>query len=208
MSTPREPLAARMRPMTLDEVTGQKHLLAPGAPLRAAIEEGASARCCSGGGRVQARPLSHDSSHATPPRPSCLSRPLPMAWRGCGELWPRRRRGWRRGGGRSYVIDEIHRYNRGQQDAFLPHVEAGTVTLIGATTENPSSELNAALLSRLQVHVLQPLSVDDVRGRCRARSRLRSEGWGDRRPGAKTSRWRPRRWHWWPSMRGATRGAD
>src|SRR4029077_17426509 len=59
-------------------------------------------------------------------------------------------------------IDEIHRFNKAQQDAFLPHVEAGTIILIGATTENPSFEVNSALLSRSKVYVLQPLSVDDV----------------------------------------------
>ena len=92
-------------------------------------------------------------------------------------------------------IDEIHRFNKAQQDAFLPHVEAGTIILIGATTENPSFEVNSALLSRSKVYVLQPLSPDDVDDHLAARARRRLErGLGaisrDRRRRGAAQRWR------------------
>ena len=87
-----------------------------------------------------------------------------------------------RGGKRTILfVDEIHRFNKGQQDAFLPHVEKGTIILIGATTENPSFEVNAALLSRCRVYVLQPLSEEDIvaileRALRRSRARARRDG--------------------------------
>ena len=85
----------------------------------------------------------------------------------------------RLGRGTILFADEIHRFNKAQQDAFLPHVEAGTITLIGATTENPSFEINGALLSRVRVFVLQSLTPDDIRGVDRARAQRRERGLGD-----------------------------
>src|SRR5213075_387664 len=77
-------------------------------------------------------------------------------------------------------VDEIHRFNKAQQDAFLPHVESGTITLIGATTENPSFEINGALLSRVRVFVLEPFGADDIRGLVARAITDNERGLGDR----------------------------
>ena len=163
MTTPREPLAARMRPTTLDEVAGQQHLLAPGAPLRAAIEGGRIGSLLfwgpPGTGKTTiARLVARHTAKTFVPF-SAVTDGVARVREIVAEAQAR----LATGRGTILFVDEIHRFNKGQQDAFLPHVEAGTVTLIGATTENPSFELNAALLSRLQVHVLRLLSADDVR---------------------------------------------
>ena len=102
---------------------------------------------------------------ATPIASSSRSRPSPRACRACARSSRKRRVGARLGRGTILFADEIHRFNKAQQDAFLPHVEAGTITLIGATTENPSFEINGALLSRVRVFVLQALTAG---GRARA----------------------------------------
>ncbi|HET9133589.1 MAG TPA: replication-associated recombination protein A [Gemmatimonadales bacterium] len=154
---PPEPLAARMRPASLDEYAGQQHLLAPGLPLGDAIRRGDVGSIILWGppgtgkttlARLVAR---HTDRHFVPF--SAVSEGIPRVREIIAEAENRRRLGR----GTILFVDEIHRLNRGQQDAFLPAVEQGIVTLIGATTENPSFELNAALLSRARVWVLQPL---------------------------------------------------
>ncbi len=157
-----EPLAARMRPHTLDEVVGQPQLLGPGRPLRRELESGRVASMLFWGppgsgkttlGRLIAR---HSEREFVPF--SAVSEGVPRIREVVREAEERRASGR----GTVLFVDEIHRLNRSQQDAFLPHVESGLVTLVGATTENPSFEVNGALLSRVRVFVLQPLDVAAV----------------------------------------------
>ncbi|MEP6493794.1 MAG: replication-associated recombination protein A [bacterium] len=159
-----QPLAARMRPRSLDEIAGQRHLLAPGKPLRDAIEKGTVGSMVfwgpPGTGKTTiARVIAHYTDREFVPF-SAVTEGVPRVREIVGEAEGRRRLGR----GTILFADEIHRFNKAQQDAFLPHVEAGTITLIGATTENPSFEINGALLSRVRVFVLQPLTPDDIRG--------------------------------------------
>src|SRR6059058_1804976 len=159
-----QPLAARMRPRTLDEIVGQQHLLAAGKPLRDAIEKGTVGSMVfwgpPGTGKTTiARVIAQYTDREFVPF-SAVTEGVPRVREIVGEAEGRRRLGR----GTILFADEIHRFNKAQQDAFLPHVEAGTITLIGATTENPSFEINGALLSRVRVFVLQPLTADDIRG--------------------------------------------
>ncbi|GLC27497.1 replication-associated recombination protein A [Roseisolibacter agri] len=157
------PLAARMRPRTLDEYVGQQHLLAPGRPLREAIEQGRVGSMIfwgpPGTGKTTlARLIANTTDRAFVPF-SAVTEGVPRVREIVAEAAER----WdTEGRGTILFVDEIHRFNRGQQDAFLPHVESGTVTLVGATTENPSFEIVGALLSRTRVFVLEPLSTDDL----------------------------------------------
>jgi len=158
-----QPLAARMRPRSLDEVVGQQHLLAPGKPLRESIEKGAVGSMVfwgpPGTGKTTiARVIAHYTDREFVLF-SAVTEGVPRVREIVAEAESRRRLGR----GTILFADEIHRFNKAQQDAFLPHVEAGTITLIGATTENPSFEINGALLSRVRVFVLQPLTPDDIR---------------------------------------------
>ena len=158
-----QPLAARMRPRTLDEIVGQRHLLAPGKPLREAIEKGTVSSMIfwgpPGTGKTTiARVIAQYTDREFVPF-SAVTEGVPRVREIVGEAEGRRRLGR----GTILFADEIHRFNKAQQDAFLPHVEAGTITLIGATTENPSFEINGALLSRVRVFVLQSLTPDDIR---------------------------------------------
>ena len=153
----RRPLAARMRPRTLEEYVGQEHLLAPGKPLREMIERGAVGSMVfwgpPGTGKTTlARLIANYTDRVFVPF-SAVTEGVPRVREVVAEAQERLVTGQ----GTILFVDEIHRFNRGQQDAFLPHVEAGTVTLIGATTENPSFELNGALLSRVRVFVLEPI---------------------------------------------------
>jgi putative ATPase len=161
---PDAPLAERMRPRTLDEFVGQRHILAPGRALREAIERGAPGSMILWGppgvGKTTLARLV--AAHANQEF---------VAFSGVSEGVPRIREitaqaETRRKAGRGTIlfVDEIHRLNKAQQDAFLPHVERGTVTLIGATTENPSFEVNGALLSRARVFVLEALAAEDLAG--------------------------------------------
>jgi putative ATPase len=157
------PLADRMRPEQLDEVVGQAHLLGPGRPLRAAFERGHLHSFILWGppgtgkttlARLLARVAGADFV------------PLSAVTSGIKEIKDviaaAERRRHMSSTRTILFVDEIHRFNKAQQDAFLPHVESGTVVLVGATTENPSFEVNSALLSRAKVYVLHPLSTDDI----------------------------------------------
>ena len=158
------PLAARMRPRTLDEVAGQQHLLAPGKPLRVAMERGETGSILfwgpPGTGKTTLARLAAQYLNGDFVPFSAVSEGVPRL-REIVDAAEKLRDAGRR---TILFIDEIHRFNKGQQDYLLPHAESGLLTLIGATTENPSFELNGALLSRLRVFVLQPLSVEDIKG--------------------------------------------
>ena len=156
------PLAARMRPRSLDEFVGQEHLLGPGKPLREAVERGTVTSMIlwgpPGTGKTTlARLVARYTDREFVPF-SAVTEGVPRVREIVAEAESRRRLGR----GTILFADEIHRFNKAQQDAFLPYVEAGTIILIGATTENPSFEVNAALLSRSKVYVLEPLSLADV----------------------------------------------
>ena len=158
-----QPLAARMRPRTLDEIVGQQQLLAAGKPLREAIEKGTVGSLIfwgpPGTGKTTiARVIAQYTDREFVPF-SAVTEGVPRVREIVAEAEGRRRLGR----GTILFADEIHRFNKAQQDAFLPHVEAGTITLIGATTENPSFEINGALLSRVRVFVLQALTPGDIR---------------------------------------------
>ena len=157
------PLAARMRPRTLDEVVGQRHLLAPGKPLREAIEKGTVGSLVfwgpPGTGKTTLARMIAQYTDREFVSFSAVTEGVPRVREIVADAYGRRRMGR----GTILFADEIHRFNKAQQDAFLPHVEAGTITLIGATTENPSFEITGALLSRVRVFVLQPLAADDLR---------------------------------------------
>ena len=158
----RAPLAARMRPRTLDEVVGQAQLLGPGRALRQAIESGDTGSMLfwgpPGSGKTTiARVIAHYAKGEFVPF-SAVTEGVQRIREVVADAERRLVVGQRT----IIFIDEIHRFNRGQQDALLPHVEAGLLTLIGATTENPSFEINGALLSRMRVFVLEPLAVADI----------------------------------------------
>ncbi len=158
------PLAARMRPRTLEDYVGQQHLLAPGRALRELIEKDAIGSIIlwgpPGTGKTTIARIIAERTNAAFVEFSAVTEGVARVREIIREAEARRRAMQRR---TILFCDEIHRFNKAQQDAFLPHVEKGTVALIGATTENPSFEVIGALLSRSRVFVLEPLSVDDVR---------------------------------------------
>ena len=157
------PLADRMRPRTIDEIVGQDLLLAPGRPLREAIDRDVLQSVIlwgpPGTGKTT---LARAIAQATAARYVAFSAVL-SGVKDVKQVMVDAAAARQRDGARTVVfVDEIHRFNRAQQDAFLPHVEAGDIVLIGATTENPSFEVNAALLSRSRVFVLQVLTSDAI----------------------------------------------
>jgi putative ATPase len=158
------PLAARMRPRTLDEYVGQEHLLGPGKALRELIDKDAIGSVIfwgpPGTGKTTLARIIAARTNAAFVHFSAVTEGVARVREIIAEAKERHRAVQRR---TILFCDEIHRFNKAQQDAFLPHVEAGTIDLIGATTENPSFEVIGALLSRSRVFVLRPLSPDALR---------------------------------------------
>ncbi|MBA3559585.1 MAG: replication-associated recombination protein A [Gemmatimonadaceae bacterium] len=173
------PLAARIRPRTLEEFAGQSHLLASGKSLRDAIERGSVSSMIfwgpPGSGKTTLAHLIARYTEREFVPFSAVTEGVPRLREIVGDA---ERRLAEHGRGTILFADEIHRLNKGQQDAFLPHVERGTFTIIGATTENPSFEINGALLSRVRVFVLEPLSEDDISGVVRTALSDRERGLG------------------------------
>jgi putative ATPase len=157
-----QPLAERMRPRTLDEFIGQEKLLGPGKPLRTQIE-----RDELGSMILWGPPGCGKTTLARIIAKMTRSEFLPFSAVLAGikeikQVMTDAQRSYRAGRRTIIFVDEVHRFNKAQQDAFLPHVEAGTIVLIGATTENPSFEVIAPLLSRTKVYVLEPLSMPQL----------------------------------------------
>jgi putative ATPase len=160
---PNVPLADRLRPRALADVIGQRHLLAPGKPLAAAFEaKKLHSMILWGPPGVGKTTLARLVATAFDAEFITISAVLGGV-KDIREAVDRAQAARSLGRSSIVFVDEVHRFNKAQQDAFLPHVEAGLFTFIGATTENPSFEVNSALLSRATVHVLQALGDDDMR---------------------------------------------
>jgi len=162
-SNPAAPLADRLRPSTIDEVIGQRHLLAPGKPLAVAFASGKPhSMLLWGPPGVGKTTLARLMAKAFNAEFIALSAVL-SGVKDIRDAVARAEATLAQSGRHTILfVDEVHRFNKAQQDAFLPYVEKGTVTFIGATTENPSFEVNSALLSRAAVYVLEPLSEDEL----------------------------------------------
>jgi putative ATPase len=157
-----KPLAERMRPRTLDEIVGQSRLLDAGKPLRRAIESGKLHSMILWGppgcGKTTLALLLARYADADFKAISAVLSGLPDVRAALAEAEVNFSQGRRT----VLFVDEVHRFNKTQQDAFLPHIERGIIIMVGATTENPSFELNSALLSRCRVHVLEALSIEQI----------------------------------------------
>jgi putative ATPase len=157
-----KPLAERMRPRTLDEIVGQQRVLAPGKALRRALEAGRVHSMILWGppgcGKTTLALLVARYADADFRAISAVMSGLPDVRKALAEAEVKFAQGRRT----VLFVDEVHRFNKAQQDAFLPHIERGVIIFVGATTENPSFELNSALLSRCRVHVLEAVTVDDI----------------------------------------------
>src|SRR5215468_339275 len=156
------PLADRMRPRTLDEFVGQEEILTPGKPLRLQIERDDPGSIIfwgpPGSGKTTLAKIIAHVTKAEFIEFSAVLSGIKEIKQVMADAEKARQYGTRT----ILFIDEIHRFNRAQQDAFLPHVERGNIRLIGATTENPSFEINSALLSRCRVYVLNPLTEEQI----------------------------------------------
>jgi len=156
------PLAERMRPRTLDEYVGQEHLLAPGKPLRLAIESDDATSMIfwgpPGTGKTTLAKIIAQMTQASFIEFSAVLSGI----KEIKQVMVEAEKAARYGSRTILFVDEIHRFNKAQQDAFLPYVERGTIRLIGATTENPSFEIIAALLSRCRVYALLPLTEEQI----------------------------------------------
>lgn len=156
------PLAERMRPRSIDGMVGQRRLLAPGSALRRAVESGRIHSMILWGppgcGKTTLALLLARYADADFRAISAVLTGLPDVRIVLAEAAQRFAEGRRT----VLFVDEVHRFNKTQQDAFLPHIERGTIVFVGATTENPSFELNSALLSRCRVHVMEAVSVEDI----------------------------------------------
>lgn len=157
-----KPLAERMRPASLDEMVGQRRLLAPGSALRRAVESGRMHSMILWGppgcGKTTLALLLARYAEAEFVAISAVLSGLPQV----REVLAAAEQRFNEGRKTVLFVDEVHRFNKVQQDAFLPHIERGSILFVGATTENPSFELNSALLSRCRVHVLESVSTDDI----------------------------------------------
>ncbi|WDG07294.1 replication-associated recombination protein A [Vibrio campbellii] len=156
------PLAARMRPETIEQYIGQQHILGPGKPLRRALEAGHIHSMIlwgpPGTGKTTLAEVAANYANAEVERVSAVTSGVKEIRAAIEKARENKMAGRRT----ILFVDEVHRFNKSQQDAFLPHIEDGTVTFIGATTENPSFELNNALLSRARVYKLTSLDKDEI----------------------------------------------
>ncbi|WP_350304471.1 replication-associated recombination protein A [Photorhabdus viridis] len=157
-----QPLAARMRPVTLEQYIGQQHLLAEGKPLPRAIRAGQLHSMIlwgpPGTGKTTLAEIIGHYAQADIERISAVTSGIKEIRESIEKARQNRNAGRRT----ILFVDEVHRFNKSQQDAFLPHIEDGTITFIGATTENPSFELNSALLSRARVYLLKSLTIEEI----------------------------------------------
>ena len=157
-----KPLAERMRPASIDEMVGQRRLVAPGSALRRAVESGRVHSMILWGppgcGKTTLALLLARYAEAEFVAISAVLSGLPQV----REVLAAAEQRFNEGRRTVLFVDEVHRFNKTQQDAFLPHIERGNILFVGATTENPSFELNSALLSRCRVHVLEAVSRDDI----------------------------------------------